>query len=249
MNPARASTPRFRGPAEPWGSRAVAALLRALDSLDDDLTGQCTVEVRDRRIGVRPVPVAGVTRHANLLACGQVAGAAELALRASGWSTRTEVVAGPLVQIVPTGRRSPTAQDLARHRVDRSGVEVVATRPDRARLVAIVRAARLRNVAVELMNGPTREGMPAWHSLGTVPAETYRLDLAWARDPVFAVRTEQDEARDAVVAGRAAHRVAVAAALWAVRATLYTAPFDDERARRPGDDPGPTIHALVHLHG
>jgi hypothetical protein len=185
---------------------------------------------------------------------GRLVGSVENALRSLGWAPRTVIAAiaaaRPLVTIAGTRRRPATPMDLARRRVDRRAGEGASPRyvapADQARVVDIAHAAGSRGAWLHLLNGPTRDGAPAWRTPGSVPANTLTLDLPWRRDPVLAVCTHVDGVREAVVAGIVIERVTVEAALRGLRADAHIDPFDDVAVRAAALTDGGLDHGVGH---
>jgi hypothetical protein len=222
-----------------WSPAEITALLQALEPLGGPAVPACSVSVHDRRIDLAPDPSAGTPRHRALVQVGRLVGAVENTLRALGWAPRT-VIAGtpdarPLAVVAGTGRRPATPTDLARRRIDRcrgnGGSPRYAAPADQARVVDVAHAAGSRGAWLHLLNGPTRDGKPAWHGPGSVPADTLTLDLPWRRDPVLAVCTHTDTLRETVVAGVVVESATVEAALRGLRADVYVDAFDDESVR------------------
>ena len=222
-----------------WSPAEISALLQALEPLGGPAAPACSVSVHDRRIELALDPSAGSPRHRALVQAGRLVGAVENTLRALGWAPRTAIAgtpdARPLAVVAGTRRRAATPMDLARRRVSRcrgTGVSPRYAAPaDRARVVDVVHAAGSRGAWLHLLNGPTRDGNPAWHGPGSVPADTLTLDLPWRRDPVVAACTPTDSAREAVVAGIVIESATVEAALRGLHADVYVDAFDDESVR------------------
>jgi len=213
--------------------------LQALEPLTGPAVPACSVSVHDRRIELSLDTSAGTPRHVALVQAGRLIGAVEKALRALGWAPRT-VIAGmpgarPLAVVAGTRRRPATPMDLARRRLDRRPGRGASPRyaapADNARVIDVAHAAGSRGAWLHLINGPTRDGNPAWHSPGSVPPDTLTLDLPWRRDPVVAVCTHTDSAREAVVAGIVVEWAIVEAALRGLRADVYVDAFDDGAVR------------------
>jgi hypothetical protein len=234
-----------------WSPAEITALLQALEPLGGPAVPACSVSVHDRRIDLAPDPSAGTPRHRALVQAGRLVGAVENTLRALGWAPRTVIAATPdarpLAVVTGTGRRPATPTDLARRRIDRcrgNGAPPRYAAPaDQARVVDVAHAAGSRGAWLHLLNGPTRDGKPAWHGPGSVPADTLTLDLPWRRDPVLAVCTRTDSVREAVVAGIVLESATVEAALRGLRADVYVEAFDGEAVRRA------VLHADPHGTG
>ncbi|MDD7939525.1 hypothetical protein PHK61_13965 [Actinomycetospora lutea] len=247
MSTTRTPTPS----ADRWTPTEIATLLQALEPLADPGTPGCTVSVRDRRFEVSLEPAAGPPAHHALLHAGRLTGAVENALRSLGWAPRAVIAAtageGPLVSITATRRRPASPTDLARRRVARGAGE--AARPqytgtaDMATVVDVVHAAGSRGGWLHLLNGPTRNGIPAWHTPGEIPVDTLGLDVPWRRHPVLAVCTHEDGTRESVVAGIVVERATVEAALHGLRAEVHAAAFDDRSVRAAA------LRAAEHEHG
>lgn len=222
-----------------WSPAEISALLQALEPLGGPAAPACSVSVHDRRIDLALDPSAGIPRHHALVQVGRLAGAVENTLRALGWAPRTVIAAAldarPLAVVAGTRRRPAAPMDLARRRVIRcrgTGASPRYAAPaDQARVVDVAHAAGSRGAWLHLLNGPTRDGNPAWHSPGSVPADTLTLDLPWRRDPVVAVCTHTDGVREAVVAGIVVESATVEAALRGLHADVYVDAFDDESVR------------------
>jgi len=246
-------------PAERWSPIEIAALLQALEPLGGPGAPACAVSVHDRRVDVALDPSDAVT-HRSLLHIGRLVGAVENALRSSGWAPRTVVAPSadvrPLATISASRRRPATPMDLARRRVDRRCADGPSPRyaapADQARVVDVAHASASRGAWLHLLNGPTRDGAPAWRSPAPPPADTLTLDLPWRRDPVLAVCTHTDGVRDAVVAGIVVERAIVEAALRGLRVDVHTDAFDDAAVRAAALaaaelDTG-VGHAAIRLH-
>lgn len=225
--------------ADRWTPAEIAVLLQALEPLGGPTAPACAMSVHDRRVDFSLEAAAAPAAHHVLVHTGRLVGAVENALRSLGWAPRTVVAtaadARPLVAITGTSRRPATAMDLVRRRVDRSATDGASprytARADQARVVDVAHAAGSRGAWLHLLNGPTRDGAPAWRTPGSVPADTLTLELPWRRDPVLAVCTHTDTAREAVVAGIVVERATVEAALRGLRADVYVDAFDDPRVR------------------
>jgi hypothetical protein len=215
--------------------------------------------VHDRRVDLALDPSAVPAPHRALVHAGRLVGAVENALRSFGGAPRTVVAtdddARPLVSIAGTRRRPATPMDLARRRVERRAGDGAAPRytaaADQARVVDVAHAAGSRGAWLHLLNGPTRDGAPAWRTPGSAPEDSLGLDLPWRRDPVLAVCTHTEGVREAVVAGIVVERATIEAALRGLRADVVVAPFDEAAVRGaalagPGLDHG-VGHAAVRL--
>lgn len=234
--------------SERWSPTEVAALLHALEPLAEPGAPACAVSVRDRRVeltldpaalhGRAPSP-ADVPAHHVLVHAGRLVGAVENALRSFGWAPRTVVAtdadARPLAAVSATRRRPATPMDLVRRRVDRRPGGAASPRyaapADASRVVDVAHAAASRGAWLHLLNGPTRDGVPAWRTPATVPADTLTLDLPWRRDPVLAVCTHVDGVREAVLAGVVLERAVVEAALRGLQVEAHVEAFDDAAVR------------------
>ena len=165
--------------------RKIPALLQALEPLGGPAAPACSVSVHDRRIELALDPSAGNPRHHALVQAGRLVGAVENTLRALGWAPRTVIAdtpdARPLAVVAGTRRRPAAPMDLARRRVNRcqgTGTSPRYAAPaDQARVVDVAHAAGSRGAWLHLLNGPTHDGNLAWHSPGSVPADTLTLDL------------------------------------------------------------------------
>jgi hypothetical protein len=247
-------------PAERWSPTEIAALLQALEPLGGPAAPPCAVAVHDRRVDVALDASAGAASHRSLLHVGRLVGAVENALRSSGWAPRTIVApsadARPLATTSATRRRPATPMDLARRRVDRRGADGTSPRyaapADQARVVDVAHASASRGAWLHLLNGPTRDGSPAWRSPAAPPPDTLTLDLPWRRDPVLTVCTRADGAGEAVVAGIVVERAIVEAALRGLRAEVHTDAFDDAsiraRALAAAEHEAGVGHAAIRLH-
>jgi hypothetical protein len=247
-------------PADRWSPTEIAALLQALEPLGGPEAPACAVSVHDRRVEFALDPTAGPVSHRSLLHVGRLVGAVENALRSFGWAPRTVVApaadARPLATISATRRRPATPMDLARRRVDRRSTDGASPRyaapADQARVVDVAHAAASRGAWLHLLNGPTRDGAPAWRSPAPLPPDTLTLDLPWRRDPVLAVCTHVDGVRETVVAGIVVERAMVEAALRGLRADVHTDAFDDAAVRAAAlaaaEHETGVGHAAIHLH-
>ncbi|PVZ06263.1 hypothetical protein [Actinomycetospora cinnamomea] len=245
---------------ERWTPTEVAALLAALEPLAEPRAPGCAVSVHDRRVEFALDPSAEPAPHRSLVHAGRLVGAVENALRSFGWAPRTVVAthadARPLATISATRRRPATPMDLARRRLDRGpggGASPRYAAPaDLARVVDVAHAAASRGAWLHLLNGPTRDGAPAWRTPAPVPAETLTLDLPWRRDPVLAVCTHTDGVRESVVAGIVVERATVEAALRGLRVEVHTDAFDDPAIRAAAlaaaEHETGVGHAALHLH-
>lgn len=240
--------------ADRWTPAEIAVLLQALEPLGGPTVPSCAVSVHDRRVEFSLQTAAAPATHHDLVHAGRLVGAVENALRSLGWAPRTVVStaadARPLVAISGTSRRPAAPRDLARRRVDRRAGDGVspryAARADQARVVDVAHAAGSRGAWLHLLNGPTRDGAPAWRTPGSVPADTLGLELPWRRDPVLAVCTHTDGVQAAVVAGIAVERATVEAALQGLRADVYVDAFDDPRVRAAALLDAELDHGLGH---
>jgi hypothetical protein len=224
---------------ERWTPAEIAGLLQALEPLAGPDAPACAVSVHDRRVELALDPAAGPVTHHGLVHVGRLVGAVENALRSFGWAPRT-VVAGdararPLVTITGTRRRPATPMDLARRRVERRPRDGASPRyaapADMSRVVDVAHASGSRGAWLHLLNGPTRDGVPAWRTPGTTPSHTLALELPWSRDPVLAVCTHDDGVRESVVAGVVVERATIEAALRGLRTDVHVAAFDDPAVR------------------
>ncbi|MFC5139880.1 hypothetical protein ACFPK1_16690 [Actinomycetospora rhizophila] len=247
-------------PADRWTPTEIATLLASLEPLADPETPGCAVSVRDRRVELTLDPPSDPPAHHALVRAGRLVGAVENALRSLGWAPRTVIAATagerPLAAITATRRRPASPMDLARRRVARGPGDGATPRyagtADMATVVDVVHGAATRGAWLHLLNGPTRQGLPAWHTPGEVPADTLGLDISWRRHPVLAVCTHADGVRDAVIAGIVAERATVEAALHGLRAEVHTAVFDDgavrDAALRAAEPEHGVGHAAIRLH-
>jgi hypothetical protein len=245
--------------ADRWTPTEIAALLQALEPLADPGTPGCAVSVRDRRVELALDPSSDPPAHHALVHAGRLVGAVETTLRSLGWAPRTVIAATagerPLAAITATRRRPASPMDLARRRVARGPGDGATPRyagtADMATVVDVVHGAATRGAWLHLMNGPTRNGVPAWHTPGEVPTDTLGLDVSWRRHPVLAVCTHADGVREAVVAGVVAERATVEAALHGLRSEVHTAVFDDgavrEAALRAAELAPGVGHAAIRL--
>lgn len=245
-------------PGQRWTPTETAGLLQALEPLGGPEVPACAVSVHDRCVELALDPAGPVT-HRALVHVGRLVGAIENAVRALGWTPRTVIAetgtARPLATVSATRRRPATPMDLARRRAA-GGPDVPARRyagsADMARVVDVARGAGRRGAWLHLLNGPTRDGVPAWHTPGSVPADTLGLDLPWRRHPVLVVCTREDGVRAAVLAGVVAERTTVEAALQGLHAEVLTEVFDDDAVRAAAlREAGPEHgvgHAAVRLH-
>lgn len=222
-----------------WSPAEIAVLLGALEPLGGPTAPACAVSVHDRRVELTLDPAAGMATHHTLVQVGRLTGAVENALGSLGWACRTAIAplaeARPLVAVTVTRRRPATPMDLARRGVDRragdGALPGCAAAADQAQVVDVAHAAGSRGAWLHLLNGPTRDGAPAWRTPGTVPSHPLGLDLPWRCDPVLAVCTHTDGIREAVVAGIVLERATVEAALRGLRADAHVDTFDDDAVR------------------
>lgn len=250
-------------PARPgtgsWTPAELGVLLQAVEPVAGPASPAGSVTVRGRSVEVVPLADDGAPPgHAALIAVGRLVAGLEIAVRSLGWEPRRETAedasATPLVTLVATRRRPAIPLALARHRVDRRLREGLARgtgRPELSQVVDVVRGASTSRAWCVLANGPTHDGAPVWHTPGTPLPEASAVDLPWSRDPVLAVCTHEDGARDHVAAGIAAHRGVVTAGLRSLRAEVHTAAFDDAATRAAWgkrlDPRAGRVQALVHL--
>jgi hypothetical protein len=254
------STTRASTAAQRWSPVEVAALLQALEPLADPGAAACAVSVHDRRVELALDPSTAPAPHRALVHAGRLVGAVENALRSAGWASRTVIAtsadARPLAAVSATRRRPATPMDLARRRIERGPGGGAAPRyaapADQSRVVDVAHAAASRGGWLHLLNGPTRDGAPAWRSPARPPVDTLTLDLPWRRDPVLAVCTHTDGVREAVVAGIVAERAIVEAALRGLRADVHVEAFDDAEIRAAAlaaaEHETGVGHAAVRLH-
>ncbi|MHC1557803.1 hypothetical protein ACR9E3_02545 [Actinomycetospora sp. C-140] len=234
MNATRTPTP-----AQRWTPSEIAALLHALEPLGGPAAPACAVSVHDRRVELALDPTADPATHRALVHAGRLVGAVENALRSLGWAPRTVISASadsrPLVTISGTRRRPATPMDLARRRVDRRAGDGASPRyaapADLARVVDVAHAAGSRGAWLHLLNGPTRDGSPAWRTPGSVPADTLGLEVPWRRQPVLAVCTHTEGVRETVLAGVVIERATVEAALRGLQCDVHVETFDDPAVR------------------
>ncbi|GAA4880883.1 hypothetical protein [Actinomycetospora straminea] len=225
--------------SERWSPTEVAALLHALEPLAEPGAPACAVSVRDRRVELTLDPATGAPAHHVLVHAGRLVGAVENALRSFGWAPRTVVAtdadARPLAAVSATRRRPATPMDLVRRRVDRRPGGAASPRyaapADASRVVDVAHAAASRGAWLHLLNGSTRDGVPAWRTPAPVPADTLTLELPWRRDPVLAVCTHDDGVREAVLAGVVLERAVVEAALRGLQVEGHVDAFDDPAVR------------------
>jgi hypothetical protein len=244
-----------------WTPAELGVLLQAVEPVVGPASPAGALTVRDRVVEVvpRPGPTDGPPGHSALVAAGRLVAGLEIAIRSLGWDPRRDVArdahSKPLVTLVAARRRPAIPLVLARHRIDRrlrEGLPHGRGRPELSQVVDVARGASTTRAWCVLANGPTHDGAPVWHAPGTRIPEAVAVDLPWARDPVLAVCTHDDAARDQVAAGIAAHRAVVAAGLRGLRADVHTIALDDAGDRaawgRRLDPRAGRVQALVHLH-
>jgi hypothetical protein len=247
--------------SESWTPAELGVLLQAMETVVGPAPPAGSVAVHDRVVEVLPVAAAsgGTAGHAAVLAVGRLVAGLEIAVRSLGWEPRRDTAADaraePLVRLTATRRRPATPAALAMHRIDRrlrEGPPGGAGRPDAAQVADVARGGSSTRAWCVLANGPSRAGAPSWHSPGTPVPEAEGIDLPWLRDPVLAVCTHDDQPRDQVAAGIAAHRAVVTAGMRGLRADVHTAALDravDRVAWGHRLDPrGVRVQALVHLY-
>lgn len=259
-----ATTRVARVGAGSWTPAELGVLLQAVEPVPGPVPPAGSVTVRGRAVDVIPLPDApegpdGPPGHASLVAAGRLVACLEIAIRSLGWEPRRETAdeatAEPLVSLVATRRRPAIPLALARHRIDRrlrEGLPHASGRPELSQVVDVARGATTTRVWCVLANGPTHDGAPVWHYPGTPIPEAAAVDLPWVRDPVLAVCTHDDTARDQVAAGIAAHRAVVTGGLRGLRAEVLTESLDDAATRtawgRRLDPRAGHVQALAHLH-
>ncbi|NMO89457.1 hypothetical protein [Actinomycetospora sp. TBRC 11914] len=242
-----------------WTPAELGVLLQAVEPVAGPSAPAGSVTVRGRAVEVVPCSDGTGPRHGDLLACGRLVARLETAIRSVGWEPRREVAedaaAEPLVTVEAVRRRPAIPLALARHRVDRrlrEGFPAGRDRPELSQVVDVVRGASTTRSWLVLSNGPTQDGAPAWHGPGAPIPEAEGVDLPWRWDPVLAVCTHGDGARDHVAGGIASHRAVVTAGLRGLRADVHTAPLDGAADRaawgRRLDPRAGCVQALVHLY-
>jgi hypothetical protein len=243
-----------------WTPAELGVLLQAVEPIAGPTSPAGSVTPCGRAVDVLPLSdtSGGPPRHAALVAVGRLVAGLEIAIRGLGWETRRETAedasAEPLVTLVAARRRPAIPLALARQRIDhrlREGLPPGAGRPELSQVVDVARGGSTSRAWCVLANGPTHDGAPAWHYPGRPVPEATSVDLPWVRDPVLAVCTHDDTARDHVAAGVAAHRAVVMAGLRGVRAEVHTEPLEDAADRiawgRRLDPRAGHVQALVHL--
>jgi hypothetical protein len=244
-----------------WTPAELGVLLQAVEPVPGPVPPAGSVTVRGRAVDIVPLPdgADGPPGHAALVAVGRLVACLEIAIRSLGWEPRRQIAdeaaVEPLVTLVAGRRRPAIPLVLARHRIDRrlrEGLPRAAGRPELSQVVDVVRGASTTRAWCVLANGPTHDGAPAWHHHGIPIPEAAAVDLPWIRDPVLAVCTHGDTARDQVGAGIAAHRAVVTAGLRGLRAEVHSGSLDDAATRtawgRRLDPRAGHVQALVHLH-